>query len=762
MAAKFGAVWAIDIGNNSLKALHLSAESGVVEVIGFDNIQHGKILTGSGVGAAERDELIALSFRRFVSQNDLGKDEVVVSVPSQNSFARFVNLPPVDPKRIPEIVKFEAVQQIPFDINDVQWDWQLMTETDSPETRVGIFAIKNEVVSSALEHFARENVQVGYVQMAPMALYNYALYDRPDLVTAAGDKQGQAIVVLNVGAENTDLVVCTGSTVWQRCILIGGNAFTRAIADTFKLNFEKAEKLKRTAPMSKYARQIFQAMKPVFTDLASEIQRSLGFYNSSNPNTKLSKIIALGGGTKLRGLLKYLQQSVQIPIERPDSFKRLAISSDVSAAKFHESVCDFGVVYGLALQGLGLARIESNLLPRAIARSMTWAGKARYFTTAACVLLLVSVLSFARTFFDSQIYENKADVRQETSRRIEDARQAVSNDKAEKSKGSGYEAIIQKEFESFKHRDVIPRLHQTVISRLPNEENNAEQAELYKAFAAGDAEAVLEIPRKERKQIFVTHMSVYFVEDVNTAQFGDVDSMMARRGRAGVYGGYSEEYTAEEYAVAYEEYTEEELIARGVIRDASEEEEVKENSGFVVTIAGYSPYKNIGELMDPPGVGGDESKWGFVTRLEHLDDVNSPFMLYKKTEVVHFKLETDAVGLDAKTRQNPAVERILQALERESSSKRREANMRREIRREMHQETFVLRDPMTKEVVSKVAERDEDGKVKTDRAGNIAYKVNDYWFVLNAKFIWRDAPKRPRASTTTWRYMPRRAPEKNE
>jgi len=756
MAAEFGAVWAIDIGNNSLKALHLSAESGVVEVIGFDNIQHGKILTGSGVGAAERDELIALSLRRFVSQNDLGKDDVVVSVPSQNSFARFVNLPPVDPKRIPEIVKFEAVQQIPFDINDVQWDWQLMTETDSPETRVGIFAIKNEVVSSALEHFARENVQVGYVQMAPMALYNYVLYDRPDLVTPAGDKQGQAIVVLNIGAENTDLVVCTGSTVWQRCILIGGNAFTRAIADAFKLNFEKAEKLKRTAPMSKYARQIFQAMKPVFTDLASEVQRSLGFYNSSNPNTKLLKIIALGGGTKLRGLLKYLQQSVQIPIERPDAFKRLAISSDVSAAKFHESVCDFGIVYGLALQALGLARIESNLLPRAIARSMTWAGKAKYFTAAACVLLLVSVLSFARTFFDSKLYSAKADIRQKNSDLIGDARQAINNDKAEKSKGSGYEAIIEKELEPFKHRDVIPRLHQTIISALPNEENTKDvrQKKLYKAFVAGDVEAVLEIPRKERKQIFVTSMSVYFVDDVNTAQFGDVDYMMERRSRTEVYDRDAEEYFAE-----YEGYTEEELRARGIISDAVEEEEVKEKAGFMVTIAGYSPYENILKLMDPAGVEDDPDGWGFITRLKHLGDVNSPFgdvnspstfRLYKRGEVAHFKLETDAVGLDAKTRQNPAVERILQGFEREVSSRERKETVSRE--------TYFLRDPMTKEIVSKVAERDEDGKVKTDRAGNVVYKVNDHWFVLNAKFIWKDAPKRSRSSLTPWMSMSSRAP----
>ncbi len=279
MAAETGTVWAIDIGNNSLKALYLSTERGVVEVIGFDNIRHGKILSGDGVTDAEREELVALSLRKFVNKYDLSMDEIIISVPSQNSFARFVNLPPVEAKRIPEMVQFEAVQQIPFGINDVQWDWQLMSEPDSPEMKVGIFAIKNEVVNAELEHFSREDVQVGYVQMAPMALYNYLLHDRPELVTS--DKQ--ATVVLNIGADNTDLVVCTKSSVWQRCILIGGNSFTRAISDAFRLNFEKAEKLKRTAPVSKYARQIFQAMRPVFTDLGSEVQRSLGFYNNSKP-----------------------------------------------------------------------------------------------------------------------------------------------------------------------------------------------------------------------------------------------------------------------------------------------------------------------------------------------------------------------------------------------------------------------------------------------------------------------------------------------
>ena len=173
-----------------------------------------------------------------------------------------------------------------------------------------------------------------------------------------------AVIVMDMGAENTDLVICTKTGVWQRSIPLGGNAFTRAVAEAFKLDFEKAEKLKRTAPMSKYARQIFQSMKPVFSDLAAEIQRSLGFYSTANRDIKFQKVIALGGGMKMQGLIKFLQQTIQLPIVRPDAFERIDVAQGVSAAKFHDNVADFGVVYGLAVQGLGLAKIESNLLPR--------------------------------------------------------------------------------------------------------------------------------------------------------------------------------------------------------------------------------------------------------------------------------------------------------------------------------------------------------------------------------------------------------------
>jgi len=735
MAEETGTVWAIDIGSNSLKALNLSTERGVVEVIGFDNIRHSKILSGDGVTEAEREELVALSLRKFVNKYDLSMDEIIISVPSQNSSARFVNLPPVDAKRIPEMVKFEAVQQIPFGINDVQWDWQLMTETDSPEIKIGIFAIKNEVVDAALEHFSREDVQVSYVQMSPMALYNYLLHDRPDLVTS--DKQ--ATVILNIGADNTDLVVCTKSAVWQRCILLGGNSFTRAISEAFKLNFEKAEKLKRKAPVSKYARQIFQAMRSVFADFGSEVQRSLSFYHNANPETKIVRIIALGSGTKLRGLLKYLQQTLEMPVERPDSFKRLGIGPGVLPAKFHENVSDFGIVYGLALQGLGIARIETNLLPRNIARSMAWANKSKYFIAAACMLLAVSLLSFARTGLDKMNFNKNSSVRGSTMgvlRTVQGAKAKLQEIVRESSKS---EAIIEKEFEPFKYREMIPYLNGTIISALPNEKNNPGQAKLYQAFSNGDVKGIMAIPRKERKQIFITSIEFYFSSDISTAQFGGGDLWRKSRNRLGAGGdefggmeGYSPELMMEQMGMMDPRYRYGPPGMFGMGGDTAEEKK----PGFVVTIAGYSPYGKIGELMIPSGVEGEQDKWGFVTRLLHLDDFvvdgNSPFEVYESSDPNQFKLDIGEVGLEEKIPAGIGT--------RDIRYKPTPEGTRREESAEL-----ILIDPMTKELISKIAEREDNGRQKLDRWGLPVYTVNDHWFVLNVKFVWRDAPESVKA-----------------
>jgi len=150
----------------------------------------------------------------------------------------------------------------------------------------------------------------------------------------------------------------------------------------------------------------------------------------------------------------------------------------------------------------------------------------------------------------------------------------------------------------------------------------------------------------------------------------------------------------------------------------------------VITIVGYSPYENLGELMDPPGVENDPSKWGFITRLLHLDDIvdgNSPFELYKKADVPkNFMLDIKPVSADATT---PTGIGIADYKNGSGSYNRTEEQ--------------VLIDPMTKETISRVAALRADGQPMLDRSNNPVYETNDHWFTLNAKFVWRDSPVAP-------------------
>jgi type IV pilus assembly protein PilM len=745
MAAASDAIWAVDLGNTSLKALHLVAVGDVVQVVGFDHIPHGKSLSGSRISAAERDELIAITLRQFVQRNEVSYDPLIVSVPSQNSFARFVTLPPVEQKRLPEIVKFEAAQQIPFDMSEVQWDFQMMSEPDNPEQKVGIFAVKNEVVEAEMEHFEREDLQVSYVQIAPMALYNYLLFDRPELVGS----DTRATVIVNVGAESTDLVVCTKSAVWQRCILMGGNAFTQAIAETFRLSPEKAEKLKRTAPVSKYARQIFQAMRPVFTDWAAEVQRSLGFYTSSNPDVKLTRVIAMGGGTRLRGLLKYLGQTLQIPVEKPEAFKKLMIAQGLSSAKFHENVTDFGVVYGLGLQGLGMARIESNLLPTSVARSMAWANKTKYFVGAAIMLLIVSLMCLARVGLDRVSYARNDSTRALTKRVVAQAEAAQEVKSEFQTQKAEYQAKLEAQFSHFKHREVVPGLYDTILAALPNAQNTPDQQDLFLAYDRGDAAAVRTIPRPKRKQLIVTNFAVYFSDDLATAQFGQTatmrkDAIMRETQLAaeGDSSGYGDSIAAEMMAIYGDRY----MMQFG---GASAEKE--KDPGFIVSVVGYSPYENIGALIDPPGVRDNPAKWGFVTRIANLKQIlgpDCPFELYSK-EADHFRFEHSTIEWETVPVGIGQVEVIPDPLS--NPSRTAAGRVPTTLGATGPQGIEILVDPITRERIDAEPVYDAEGKPKLDLLRKPLLVKHDSWFQLDFKLKWAHAPEIKSAASTPGR-----------
>src|SRR5206468_5559240 len=197
------------------------------------------------------------------------------------------------------------------------------------DVEVGIFAMRKELVNQHIKFFTDYDLNVQVVQMNPLAVYNAMYHDQ---------RFNGTTMVIDLGAENTDLIIADNETIWMRSIPIGGNNFTDALTKAFKLNFAKAEDLKRNAATSKYARQIFQAMRPIFADLVAEIQRSVGFYASVHRDSRIKKIIAVGGTFKLPGLQKYLQQNLQLDVERLDTLGAGAPPDPKQAATFQDNI----------------------------------------------------------------------------------------------------------------------------------------------------------------------------------------------------------------------------------------------------------------------------------------------------------------------------------------------------------------------------------------------------------------------------------------
>jgi type IV pilus assembly protein PilM len=403
MAGKPGA-WGIDIGQAGLKAIRLEINDATehVHATAFDYIAHPKILSQPD---AIPEELISQALDKFLKQNDIANDLVAISVPGQSALARFIQLPPVESSKVSEIVKYEARQQIPFALEDVVWDYQTLGKGTEEsgfllEAEVGLFAMKRDQVMNQLKPFTNADIEVELIQIAPLALYNFLSFDQ--LGIRLGDDvvaMDAYTILLDMGADNTTLLVSNGQKIWIRNVPIGGNHFTRALTKEMKLTFAKAEHLKCNATKSPDPRAVFQALRPVFNDYVSEIQRSIGYFSSVNREAKIAKVVGLGNGFKLAGLQKFLQQNLQYEVERIETFSGISADGFKDAAMFEENILSFPVCYGVALQALRQTRIRTSLLPREISTARTIARKKPWAVAAAAVLLVAlatSAFGFAR------------------------------------------------------------------------------------------------------------------------------------------------------------------------------------------------------------------------------------------------------------------------------------------------------------------------------------------------------------------------------
>ncbi len=400
--AKTGAVWGIDLGQTALKALRCRAapEGDRIVAEAFDFIEYPKMLSQPDANPVE---LIKEALETFLSRNSLTGDRVAISVSGQSGLARFIKLPPVESKKIPDIVRYEARQQIPFALEDVVWDYQQMAggsmeEGFALETEVGLFAMKRDQVNRALKPFIEAGIEVDIVQLTPLALYNFITFDQmPDIPPQDQydpENPPASTVVLSLGTDVSDLVVTNGYKVWQRTINLGGNHFTKALTKQLKLTLAKAEHLKRNAMKAEDPKAVFQAMRPVFGELLGEVQRSLSFFQNLERNAKLGRVVPLGNAMKLRGLHKYLSQNLGLEISEFESYRQLDGPSVTGSPAFKENMLSYPVCYGLAVQALGKGRLNTNLLPREIMKDRMIRAKKPYAVACVAVLLLGCLLGY--------------------------------------------------------------------------------------------------------------------------------------------------------------------------------------------------------------------------------------------------------------------------------------------------------------------------------------------------------------------------------
>lgn len=409
--AKPTAVWGLDMGQCALKALKLELVDGKPTATAFDYIEHPKIMSQPD---ADPEALAREALEKFLTRNPIKNDIVAIGVAGQSGgLARFVKLPPVEESKIPDIVKFEAKQQIPFPLDEVVWDYQKIAGGEvinnfAMETEVGLFAMKREMIARHLAQYGSVGIECHIVQMAPLALTNYATYELlkkggPDAAAADAPAEDDAprgkkrcIVVLDVGTDNTNLIITdAGKIIWQRPLSIGGNHFTRALSKEMKLTFAKAEHLKRNAAKSPDLAQILKSLRPVLTDFVGEVQRSLGYFTNTHRDAHVATMVGLGSAFKLPGLQKYMAEKLSLKVDRPAKINRLLGDSVLNDPVFAENILTFPIAYGLALQGLNtladrkdFGRINTNLLPAELRTERIIRAKKPYAAGAAAALLL--------------------------------------------------------------------------------------------------------------------------------------------------------------------------------------------------------------------------------------------------------------------------------------------------------------------------------------------------------------------------------------
>lgn len=382
---KYPLVWGLDIGHSSIKAVKLSRTGNSVTVIGY------AIEPINVTEDGDRDEAVVKALQQLAQHEEFGGIPVVASLSGRQIFSRTINIPVLNPKKVDKMVELEARQQIPGNFDEVEWGYHLSPNPDGASNDVALFAAKRELTDELVRKCKRAGINLVGVSVSSLALYNFVRFDQefPD---------DETVIILDVGAENTDLVLYQGETLWMRTLALSGNDVTKVFMKKFRVSFEEAETLKRQIGDSRQAEKILKVLEGTLNELTSEVQRSLGFYKSQNPSAKLENIVISGNTFRLPNLPEYIAERLRYTVNILEDLDKIQVAGGIERDNFLRDLQSLGVALGLALQGSGLAKANVNLLSTTeqlerVLKAKRWAAIALILVLGAAFVINLMVVT---------------------------------------------------------------------------------------------------------------------------------------------------------------------------------------------------------------------------------------------------------------------------------------------------------------------------------------------------------------------------------
>ena len=350
MFRKSRAVVGLDIGSSAVKAVELKAAGKAFRVAAFgmqsvppDSIVDGAIVDSSAVADAIR--------RLFESNKALKAKNVCASLSGNAVIVKKITLPVMTTTELDESIYWEAEQYIPFEIHDVNLDYQILDPGTGPEARGSMEVLLVAAKKEKIEDYTGVIAQAGrtplIVDVDAFALQN--AYE-----ANYGLEPGQVVVLMNAGASAINVNILQGDqSVFTRDISMGGNAYTEAVQKDLDLPFDTAEQLKKGVPVDgatfEEARPVLRA---VTENVLLEIQKTFDFFAASSSD-QIDRIVLSGGASRVDDFRKMLQDRFDTPVEEFDPFRTITWDAKTLDADPVEVASSAAVAVGLALRRVG-------------------------------------------------------------------------------------------------------------------------------------------------------------------------------------------------------------------------------------------------------------------------------------------------------------------------------------------------------------------------------------------------------------------------